>query len=159
MRLIEERLLPLRAVLASTQTTLDSLIANWDNLTSCTSDSSLARPQDKDLLMIRDCQSYVGSYVGNLQHLLRRTKSAIDFLSETLNFSNQRTEKEQTKLLLRLSISAKEDSATVQILTVVTLVYLSFTSVAVCIIVFLLQSDRTALILVTDNYVNAALLP
>ncbi|KAL9632446.1 MAG: hypothetical protein Q9204_003794 [Flavoplaca sp. TL-2023a] len=132
LRFIEERLLPLQAILASTQSTLDGLVAHWGSLISCTSTSPNPQQQDKNLRILREHQSNVGPYIANLQHLLRRTDSALNFLSETLSFSNQRTAKEQNELLLRLSMSAKEDSATVRILTVVTLVYLFYLRGGTC---------------------------
>ena len=82
--------------------------------------------------MIGDFKGLVAAYDDNLQHVLKQIQSAIASLTDTLHLSKEHTEKDQTALMLRLNMLAADDAATVRVSTVVALVYLSFTSVAVC---------------------------
>lgn len=73
----------------------------------------------------------IDAFEQNINHLLRQTETTIGFLTDTLNFSKQHVEKEQLETFLQLSVSTADDAATVRVLTVVTMVYVSFTSIAV----------------------------
>lgn len=128
LRFVEGRYLALLPIFQSTQATLSSILETAEFMTI---DNSHAMRYQQDLQRISNYQRRVAAYEGNLQHLLRQVRSAIAFLVDTSRFSKQYTEKDESALRLQLSLAQADDSATVRALTNVTLVYLSFTSVAV----------------------------
>lgn len=73
----------------------------------------------------------VAAYLGNAKYLLARVEKIAALLSDTLNLRDQATSDEQNGYVLQLTRSTVDDSITIKVITVVTLVYLPFTFVAV----------------------------
>ncbi|KAF4313988.1 hypothetical protein GTA08_BOTSDO00104 [Botryosphaeria dothidea] len=72
----------------------------------------------------------VAAYLGNAKYLLARVEKIAALLSDTLNLRDQATSDEQNGYVLQLTRSTVDDSITIKVITVVTLVYLPFTFVA-----------------------------
>lgn len=72
----------------------------------------------------------VAAYLGNAKYLLARVEKIAALLSDTLNLRHQATSDEQNGYMLQLTRSTVDDSTTIKVITVVTLVYLPFTFVA-----------------------------
>jgi hypothetical protein len=68
---------------------------------------------------------------GLADFVLRRCSNTAQLLSETLDFKTKRDQEMQTASTYELTHLTLDDSATMQVITVITLVYLSSTSIAV----------------------------
>ncbi|KAK3704620.1 hypothetical protein LTR37_013719 [Vermiconidia calcicola] len=75
-------------------------------------------------------QNQVASYDAHLQVLLKRCTSTAHLLEQIATSKNQRIAQEQSGYMMELTKSTVDDSATVRVITVITLVYLSSTVVA-----------------------------
>lgn len=76
------------------------------------------------------------SYNEHLQVLLKRCSSTAHLLEQLVWSKNQNLTREQNAYVLELTKSAADDSAAIRVITVITLIYLSSTFVAVsCLIV------------------------
>jgi hypothetical protein len=76
-------------------------------------------------------QEEVASCNNNADFVLRRCSNTAQLLSETLDFKTRRDQEMQTASTYELTHLTLDDSATMQVITVITLVYLSSTSIAV----------------------------
>jgi hypothetical protein len=76
-------------------------------------------------------QEEVTSCNNNADFVLRRCSNTAQLLSETLDFKTKRDQEMQTASTYELTHLTLDDSATMQVITVITLVYLSSTSIAV----------------------------
>jgi hypothetical protein len=63
--------------------------------------------------------------------LIQRASSMAQLIADTLSFKNQETSKQQSTYMYKLTNSTVDDSKTVRIITLVTMVYLPFSFVAV----------------------------
>lgn len=72
-----------------------------------------------------------------LQVLLKERESTADLLEQVISFKNQRVAQNQNDLLTRLTQSTVDDSVNVRVITVIGLVYVSSTVVAVRIFLYL----------------------
>ena len=75
--------------------------------------------------------SQLRSYTEHLQVLLKRCKSTAHLLEQLVASKNQKLTTEQSNYILALTKAAAEDSAAIRVITVITLIYLSSTVVAV----------------------------
>lgn len=71
------------------------------------------------------------SYKEHLQVLLQRCKSTAHLLEQLVASKNQKLTREQSSYVLTLTQAAADDSAAIRVITVITLIYLSSTVVAV----------------------------
>jgi hypothetical protein len=71
------------------------------------------------------------SYNEHLQVLLKRCKSTAHLLEQLVASKNQKLTREQSSYILTLTKAAADDSAAIRVITVITLIYLSSTVVAV----------------------------
>lgn len=76
-------------------------------------------------------QEEVASFDNNAGFLSKRCSNTAQLLSETLDFKTKRDQEIQTASTYELTHLTLDDSATMQVITVITLVYLSSTSIAV----------------------------
>jgi len=76
-------------------------------------------------------QEEIASFDNNANFLLRRCGNTAQLLSETLDFKTKRDQEMQTASTYELTQLTLDDSATMQVITVITLIYLSSTSIAV----------------------------
>lgn len=70
-------------------------------------------------------------YIRNAVFLLDKIRGTAQLLSDTLNLKHQQTSQNISENTLALTNSAVRDSATIRVITVVTLLYLPATFVAV----------------------------
>jgi hypothetical protein len=70
-------------------------------------------------------------YRDNTAVLLVKCTSTLGVLNSILNLNNQRIAQQQNDRVFYLTTSTVDDSATVRVITAITLVFLSFTAVAV----------------------------
>jgi hypothetical protein len=76
-------------------------------------------------------QEEVASFENNATFLLRRCSNTAQLLTETVDFKTKRDQEIQTASTYELTHLTLDDSATMQVITIITLVYLSSTSIAV----------------------------
>ena len=93
-------------------------------------------PADSDLRLVRRilAKTYnyrIASYNEHLQVLLKRCNSTAKLLEQLVASKNQKLAREQSNYVLTLTKSAAEDSAAIRVITIITLIYLSATVVAV----------------------------
>ena len=75
--------------------------------------------------------SQIISYNEHLQVLLKRCASTAHLLEQLIWSKNQKLTREQSSYVLTLTKAAADDSAAIRVITVITLIYLSSTVVAV----------------------------
>lgn len=87
-----------------------------------------AEPGYANLQFEVSCLSDTGEY------MLRKCSNVAQILSEVLEFKTKRDLEKQTKLTFELTKQGVDDSVVVKVITIITLVYLSSTTVAVRIL-------------------------
>lgn len=129
LRRIEGRLSLLPPILhSSIQTihmlqTLNSAFQNGGTI----SDESHETTQE----ILQNYTSMANDYIRNAVFLLDKIRGTAQLLSDTLNLKHQQTSQNISENTLALTNSAVRDSATIRVITVVTLLYLPATFVAV----------------------------
>jgi hypothetical protein len=123
----ERRLIPVDAILAAT-TRLAQNIGNFiqSNTTSTTGPTGVE--------LVEFCANLASttiSYRENAATLLVKCTSTLGVLNSILNLNNQRIAQQQNDRVFYLTTATVDDSATVRVITAITLVFLSFTAVAV----------------------------
>ena len=128
---LESRLLAVLPALEASKNALERLRSLYDPETRIWTASEKARR------FVEQVDAYSGrvqAYTSRLHVLLRKRESTAHLLEQTISWSQQRAAQDQNDLLTNLTKSAVDDSVTIRVITVITLVYLSFTVVAVCIL-------------------------
>lgn len=74
---------------------------------------------------------HVEAFHAHARGIHDKCQSAVQLVDRALNLKHQRIAQEQTELMTKLAESTVDDSATVRVITVITLIYLSFTVVGV----------------------------
>jgi hypothetical protein len=123
----ERRLVPVDAILASTSRLLHDLgvFVQSSPITSA------------GLLTLGLAESFTNAantataYRDNVTVLLLKCASTQEVLNSILNLNNQRIAQQQNDRVFYLTTATVDDSATVRVITAITLVFLSFTAVAV----------------------------
>jgi hypothetical protein len=123
----ERRLIPVDAILAAT-TRLAQDLGNFIQSNT----TSTASPTGVDLVeFCANLASTTICYRENAATLLVKCTSTLGVLNSILNLNNQRIAQQQNDRVFYLTTATVDDSATVRVITAITLVFLSFTAVAV----------------------------
>jgi hypothetical protein len=126
-RFIEERLLPLVPIFHSYEKTFAGLLELNDRLVR-------SEAKDSHTTMrctLRNMSSQVASYNDNVHHLLRKIDGIAQLFSDMLALKNQHIAQEQNNQLTKMTQVTVQDSATIRVIGVATLVFLPTTFVAV----------------------------
>lgn len=124
----ERRLIPVDAILAAT-TRLAQDIGNFIQSNT----TSTAGPTG-GVELVEFCANLASTticYRENAATLLVKCTSTLGVLNSILNLNNQRIAQQQNDRVFYLTTATVDDSATVRVITATTLVFLSFTAVAV----------------------------
>jgi hypothetical protein len=128
-RFIEQRLLPLVSIFRSYEETFTGLSQLNDALFTRQSISLDSHTQMKCTL--QNMSRQIMSYADDVQFLLRKIDSMAQLLSDMLALKNQHIAQEQNTQLTKMTQLTVQDSATVRVIGVATLVFLPTTFVAV----------------------------
>ncbi|KAB8227117.1 uncharacterized protein BDW43DRAFT_317117 [Aspergillus alliaceus] len=129
MRSVESRCLPLQAIFRSFNKTLQTLSKTNQVLREFDNIQHPKWLQMKHLL--DNYKSHADAYSQNAAFLQSRAAITSQLVTDTFSFKNSHTSQEQTKYMLDLTLSTVDDSTTVRVITVVTLIYLPSTFMAV----------------------------
>jgi len=138
---LESRLLPMLPALRASQNVLQRL-------------RYLYGPQSEHHVRAQDIQYFaqvVDVYSDQVQVdrnrvevLLKRRESTAHLLEQRVSWNHQKVAQRQNDLTTSLTRSAAKDSVTIRVITVITLVFLSFTVVAVRYVVLLRNAECLA---------------
>ena len=129
LRRIEGRLLGLPSIFQSLIDSIGVLDAFNDALQGDGSISSEDHKNTQEIL-----QNYVAmaaAYNSNAVYLLQKIQGTAQLLADTLNLKHQQTAQRTSENTLALNDAAVKDSATIRVITVVTLLYLPASFIAV----------------------------
>ncbi|OCL04849.1 hypothetical protein AOQ84DRAFT_109095 [Glonium stellatum] len=128
IRYLENRILPLPAIFASLSKTITTL----EKLNSTFSTRTGAQQAETNAMadLLENYRSQLDAYNENATFLLKRSGGTAQQLADTLAFKNQYVAQSQSGYMLKLTMSTVDDSATVRVVTLVTLVYLPFSFMA-----------------------------
>lgn len=126
---VETRYLALRAILDSTRKTLETINNAGNALSKAYALQGSGRIGINQWL--GNYLNMVDAYTHNVSFLHSRTSRTAQLITDTLSFKNALTARDQSKYMLALTSSTAADSMTVRTITVVTLIYLPSTFMAV----------------------------
>ncbi|KAA8645038.1 uncharacterized protein ATNIH1004_009249 [Aspergillus tanneri] len=129
IRSVEARCLPLRAIFCSFDKTLQILRKANDVLRDCGRVDHAPWMAMEQLL--GNYKNHLEAYSQGAAFLQNRTATTAHLITDTFSFKNSHRAHEQTEHMLDLTLSTVDDSTTVRVITVVTLIYLPSTFVAV----------------------------
>jgi hypothetical protein len=127
INLCENRLLPVDTILAAWDQTLDGLAkvhSIWSQHAGDTSPDLWPKEIDKYRRKVSAFRSYT-------RVLLQRCSNATKLLEKLLDLKNQSVTERHSAHMMALTTNTVDDSATVRVITAITLVYLSCTAVGV----------------------------
>ncbi|THC95903.1 hypothetical protein EYZ11_004634 [Aspergillus tanneri] len=128
IRSVEARCLPLRAIFCSFDKTLQILRKANDVLRDCGRVDHAPWMAMEQLL--GNYKNHLEAYSQGAAFLQNRTATTAHLITDTFSFKNSHRAHEQTEHMLDLTLSTVDDSTTVRVITVVTLIYLPSTFVA-----------------------------
>jgi hypothetical protein len=136
---LEGRLAPVTPLLGSLESTFGALFGLESNLLGLESRSPPDDAKSVDTLacsphwtaIFNNRRLEVESYKHAAQGLLEKCACVQRLAEGLLNYQNQQNVQQQTAATFALTNSTVDDSATVRVITVITVVYLSSTAVAV----------------------------
>ncbi|KAE8413047.1 hypothetical protein BDV36DRAFT_300314 [Aspergillus pseudocaelatus] len=131
IRSVESRCLPLQALFRSFDKTLQILHKANNALRDCGSVQHLLWHKMDQLL--DNYESHADAYLQAASFLQSRAATTAQLIADTFSFKNSHTAQEQSDYMLDLTSSTVDDSSTVRVITVVTLIYLPSTFMAVCL--------------------------
>jgi Mg2+ and Co2+ transporter CorA len=122
LRVIERKLAPLLAIFSSHRNVLSKLFQINSNLLR----SAVVSKQqfDANIGIIESMHESTSAYERETEHMLGRVRSTSQLISDTIALKSQNTSQIMSNQMLR-------DSGTIRVITLVTLVYLPATFVAV----------------------------
>jgi hypothetical protein len=123
----ERRLIPADAILAATT----RLAQDLGNVIQSKTTSTVGPTGVELVEFCANLASTTISYRDNAATLLVKCTSTLGVLNSILNLNNQRIAQQQNDRVFYLTTATVDDSATVRVITAITLVFLSFTAVAV----------------------------
>ena len=129
--MIEARLLLLPTIFHSLNQSLELLQAYSVAIQSDSSNSDPTCPSTLEVLA--NYQTLVEAYSQNTVFLINKIRKTAQLVSDTLNMKHQQITQDTNENTLALTNAAVKDSATIRVITVVTLLYLPTTFVAVSI--------------------------
>ncbi|KAH5367282.1 hypothetical protein HBI55_140910 [Parastagonospora nodorum] len=125
---IETRLATLPSILAAQQGLIDKLDALNEQLHQRNQASEETCSETRDIL--GNLRRRLGSYEANVAFVLGKVRSTTQLVSDTISLKSQHTTENVSDQMLILNRSASEDSTSMRVITLVTLVYLPSTFVA-----------------------------
>ncbi|KAH8699081.1 hypothetical protein BGW36DRAFT_449225 [Talaromyces proteolyticus] len=129
VRFMENRCLPLRAILPAMEKSLQSIRRANDALLEA---GILKSPAKEALSQLLDnYSSHLEAYIQNTSFLQSRAARTAELIADTLTFKNSYSAQSQNDYMLKLTMSTVDDSTTVRVITIVTLIYLPATFTAV----------------------------
>jgi len=128
IRYLENLVQPSIPIFASTLRVLDE-IDELNTVQSSGGDSIQGRKMLADPL--HNLKEQIQSYNGYAQFLLHRLACTAQLFSDGLALKNHRTVQDQSEELAKMTYATSQDSATIRVITAVTVVFLPTTSVAV----------------------------
>lgn len=123
----ERRLIPVDAILGATA----RLAQDVGNFIQSKTTPSTGLTDEELIEFCVNLASTTISYRENAATLLVKCISTLGVLNSILNLNNQRIAQQQNDRVFYLTTATVDDSATVRVITAITLVFLSFTAVAV----------------------------
>ena len=130
IRAIESRCLPLQAVFRSFDKTVQTLHKANNALRDCGTLLHLSWHKMDQLL--DNYESHADAYLQAASFLQSWATTTAQLIADNLSFNNSYTAQQQSDYMLSLTSSTVDDSSTVRVITVVTLIYLPSTFMAVC---------------------------
>ncbi|KNG82886.1 hypothetical protein ANOM_007533 [Aspergillus nomiae NRRL 13137] len=128
IRAIESRCLPLQAVFRSFDKTVQTLHKANNALRDCGTLHHLSWHKMDQLL--DNYESHADAYLQAASFLQSWTTTTAQLIADNLSFNNSYTAQQQSDYMLSLTSSTVDDSSTVRVITVVTLIYLPSTFMA-----------------------------
>ncbi|KJK61660.1 CorA-like Mg2+ transporter protein [Aspergillus parasiticus SU-1] len=128
IRSVESRCLPLQALFRSFDRTVQTLHKANNALRDCGSVQHLSWHKMDQLL--DNYESHADAYLQAASFLQSRAATTAQLIADTFSFKNSHTAQEQSDYMLDLTSSTVDDSSTVRVITVVTLIYLPSTFMA-----------------------------
>ena len=125
----ENRLLPLAAIFESVKNLLSTVLQPTLTPDLCT--RPVSGGTETGHSWIEACVGQTLAFEHNLRFLLDRVRNTAQLLAYMLEIENQGVAKRTSQNTLLLTESATNDSATIRVVTLVTLVYLPSTFIAV----------------------------
>jgi hypothetical protein len=125
----ERRLVPVDAILASTT----RLLGDLEQFVQASSVISVSPSKLGLAEILINAANTATAYRDNVAVLLLKCTSTQEVLNNILNLNNQRIAQQQNDRVYYLTTATVDDSATVRVITAITLVFLSFTAIAVSI--------------------------
>ncbi|OCK78099.1 hypothetical protein K432DRAFT_406761 [Lepidopterella palustris CBS 459.81] len=124
VRFLENRFLPLAGIFAS----FSNVITALRNLNTELEQASVVSKSDGDAMvqLLENYQGQTAAYIENARFLQKRSGGTAQLISDTLAFKNSDVAQVQSGYMLKLTLSTVDDSATVRVVTIVTLIYLPF---------------------------------
>jgi len=128
IRFIENRIHPLLAIFAS----LSKMLTTLEKLNATIQARGGTQQTETNAVfdLLENYRSQIDAYTENAKFLLKRSSGTAQQLSDTLAFKNQDVAQSQNGYMLKLTMSTVDDSATVRVVTLVTLIYLPFSFMA-----------------------------
>jgi hypothetical protein len=123
----ERRLVPVDAILGATT----RLLRDLEHFVQSNSTLAAGATVGELAELCANLASMTTAYRDNTAVLLVKCTSTLGVLNSILNLNNQRIAQQQNDRVFYLTTSTVDDSATVRVITAITLVFLSFTAVAV----------------------------
>ena len=129
LKLLESRLLPVEPALHAFWQLLDGLnhVIQHDELSKTLSPVATAEWAQQS----SNYSKKVSAYMNNIRVLNRKCANTAQLLDQLFNFHNQRIARQQSSAVLFLTTKTVDDSATVRVITAITLVFLACTATAV----------------------------
>lgn len=132
LHFLETRFLPVDPALKMMTITMSQLRELFNSQKMWRSESDRRRYDFGPFNEVVDIHAnQIASYSEHLQVLLKRCNSTAKLLEQLVASKNQKLSREQNEYILTLTKSAADDSAAIRVITVITLIYLSSTVVAV----------------------------
>jgi hypothetical protein len=128
-RFVQERLLPLMPIFRSYEETFTGLSKLNDDLFDRKSISLESHTEIKCTL--RNMARQIAAYKHNVEFLLQKINTMAQLLSDMLALKNQHIAQDQNSQLTKMTQLTVQDSATLRVIGVATLVFLPTTFVAV----------------------------
>lgn len=129
VRHAEARCLSLTPIFSSLQKVFQALHGGNDALAA----RNITQQSDTHSMkqLLNNYVNMVDAYNQQASFLKSRTACLAVSITDTLSFKDSNTAKRQSEYMLDLTLSTVDDSTTVRVITIVTLIYLPFTFMAV----------------------------
>lgn len=127
----ESKILPLEVAATAAATLYRDLQHCSKRLADHTGNPASFAKAAQELEWLRNYEGKATACANNAGALLTTCERAVQLLDRVLNLKNQQVAQQQNTAILSLTKSTVDDSATVRVITAITLVYLSCTVVAV----------------------------